>query len=129
MKRVVVTGLGALTPIGNNLPAYLSGLQHGVSGANLITRFDTAAFKTKFACEIKDFNIEDYVDKKEARKMDIFCHYAMVCADEAITHAGIPEAMENIWPAMKTCIQNSPDGFLDPLGISVGQLHSDHAEA
>jgi 3-oxoacyl-[acyl-carrier-protein] synthase II len=98
MKRVVVTGLGAITPIGNNLPAYLSGLQHGVSGANLITRFDTAAFKTKFACEIKDFNIEDYIDKKEARKMDIFCHYAMVCADEAITHAGIPEAMDTLNP-------------------------------
>ncbi|MFM7813740.1 MAG: beta-ketoacyl synthase N-terminal-like domain-containing protein, partial [Flavobacteriales bacterium] len=67
LKRVVVTGLGALTPLGNNLRAYWDGLAAGVSGANLITRFDASKFKTRFACELKNFNIEDHIDRKEAR--------------------------------------------------------------
>ncbi len=77
MKRVVVTGLGAVTPIGNNTKGYLEGLQHGTSGANLITRFDATNFKTHFACEVKDFNPDELMDKKEARKMDLFSQFAM----------------------------------------------------
>ncbi len=94
MKRVVVTGLGAITPIGNNIKAYLEGLQQGLSGANLITRFDATQFKTQFACEVKDFNAEDFIDKKELRKIDLFCQYAIVSADEAIADAGLSDALE-----------------------------------
>ncbi|MEO0469359.1 MAG: beta-ketoacyl-ACP synthase II [Bacteroidota bacterium] len=88
-KRVVVTGLGAITPIGNDVPSFWEGLSLGVSGANEITHFDTTHFKTKFACEVKDFDARDHFDRKEARKMDPFCHYAMVAAREAITDSGV----------------------------------------
>lgn len=88
MKRVVVTGLGALTPIGNTLDAYRAGLQNGLSGANLITLFDASLFKTRFACELKGFNPEDHMDRKEARRLDRFTQMAMVAVDEAIQHAG-----------------------------------------
>ena len=84
LKRVVVTGLGALTPIGNNIPEYWESLVSGKSGAAPITHFDTEKFKTKFACEIKNFNPTDFIDRKEARKMDKFTQYAMVASDEAI---------------------------------------------
>ena len=83
-RRVVVTGLGALTPIGNNVQEYWNALSNGVSGAGPITQFDTSKFKTKFACEVKGFNVEDFFDRKEARKMDRFTHFAMVTCDEAI---------------------------------------------
>ncbi len=96
MKRVVVTGLGAITPIGNTIKAYLEGLQQGVSGANLITHFDASNFKTHFACEVKHFNADELLDKKEARKMDIFAQFAMVAADEAIVHAGINQQLEQL---------------------------------
>lgn len=96
MKRVVVTGLGAITPIGNNQDAFLKALKAGVSGANPITRFDASLFKTRFACEVKKFNIEDHIDRKEARKMDIFAHYAVVSSDEAIADAGIPDQLEQL---------------------------------
>ena len=89
LKRVVVTGLGALTPIGNNVQDYWTGLSNGVSGAATITHFDPEKFKTKFACEVKNFNAEDYFDRKEARKMDPFTQFAMVAADEAIADSGI----------------------------------------
>ena len=89
MKRVVVTGLGALTPIGNNLQAYYQGLQNGVSGAAPITRFDTTEFKTKFACEVKDFNVKDHLDRREARRMDLYAQFAMVATKEAIEHSGL----------------------------------------
>lgn len=88
MKRVVVTGLGAITPIGNNVPAYLEGLQKGVSGAAPITQFDTTHFKTKFACEVKNFVPEDFIDRKETRRIDRFTQFAMVSAAEAIKDAG-----------------------------------------
>lgn len=88
MKRVVITGLGAITPIGNNLEAYWEGLKNGVSGADGITLFDTEHFKTKFACEVKDFNVEDFIHRREARRMDRFTHFGMVSADEAILDAG-----------------------------------------
>ena len=87
LKRVVVTGLGALTPIGNTKDEYWEGLISGKSGAAPITYFDTEKFKTKFACEVKNFNATDFLDRKEARKMDKFAQYAMVAADEAIADA------------------------------------------
>ncbi|MBX7126709.1 MAG: beta-ketoacyl-[acyl-carrier-protein] synthase II, partial [Cyclobacteriaceae bacterium] len=88
-KRVVITGVGALTPIGNTLPAYWEGLAAGKSGAAPITRFDASKFKTRFACELKGFDAENFIDRKEARKMDPFTQYAVVVADEAIKDSGI----------------------------------------
>lgn len=85
IKRVVVTGLGALTPIGNNIEEYWNGLINGVSGAAPITYFDAAKFKTRFACELKNFDPNNFLDRKEARKMDRFTQYAMVAADEAVS--------------------------------------------
>lgn len=88
-NRVVVTGIGALTPIGSNLDAYWDGLVNGKSGAAAITKFDTEHFNTKFACELKDYNVEDYIDKREARRMDPCSHYALIAAEEAIQHSKI----------------------------------------
>ena len=87
LRRVVVTGLGALTPIGNNVQEYWNGLINGVSGAAPITYFDTSKFRTKFACEVKNFNVEDFIDRKEARKMDRFAQYAIVSSEEAVKDA------------------------------------------
>src|SRR5690606_40022962 len=84
LRRVVITGLGALTPIGNTKDEYWEALKSGKSGAAPITYFDTEKFKTKFACELKNFNATDFLDRKEARKMDRFTQYAMVASDEAI---------------------------------------------
>ncbi|MBS9463363.1 beta-ketoacyl-ACP synthase II [Flagellimonas sp. 389] len=89
LKRVVVTGMGALTPIGNNLGAYWEGLKNGKSGCAPITYFDTEKFKTKFACELKDYNPGDFFDRKEARKLDKFAQYALVSSDEAIADSGL----------------------------------------
>lgn len=89
LKRVVVTGLGALTPIGNSISEYWEGLSTGKSGAAPITYFDTEHFKTKFACEIKNFDTKDYFDRKEVRRLDKFAQYAMVASDEAIADSGI----------------------------------------
>ena len=88
-RRVVITGLGALTPLGNTLPAYWEGLLSGISGAAPITHFDSSKFKTQFACEIKDFDPLNFMDRKEARKCDRFAQYALVSTDEAITDAGL----------------------------------------
>jgi 3-oxoacyl-[acyl-carrier-protein] synthase II len=87
LRRVVVTGLGALTPIGNNIEEFWNGLINGVSGAAPITYFDASKFRTKFACEVKNFNVEDFIERKEARKMDRYAQYAMVASDEAIKDA------------------------------------------
>jgi 3-oxoacyl-[acyl-carrier-protein] synthase II len=89
LKRVVVTGLGALTPIGNNVKDYWDGLVNGVSGAAPITRFDASKFKTKFACEVKNFNPTDFLDRKEARKMDLFTIFALVAVQEAFDNSGL----------------------------------------
>jgi 3-oxoacyl-[acyl-carrier-protein] synthase II len=89
LKRVVVTGLGALTPIGNTKDEYWNALLEGKSGAAPITYFDTEHFKTKFACELKNFNATDFLDRKEARKMDRFTQYAMVASDEAIADSNL----------------------------------------
>ncbi len=96
LKRVVVTGLGALTPIGNNISEYWKGLVNGVSGAAPITHFDTTKFKTHFACELKNFNVTDYINRKEARRMDKFTQYAMIASDEAITDSGLDLEKENL---------------------------------
>ena len=88
-RRVVVTGLGAITPIGNTLDAYWDALLKGESGANLITHFDASKFKTQFACEVKGFDPNEFIDKKEVRKMDRFTQFAVVASDEAIKDAGL----------------------------------------
>jgi len=87
LRRVVVTGLGALTPIGNNIEEYWNGLINGVSGAAPITYFDASKFRTQFACELKNFNVEEFIDRKEARKMDRYAQYAIVSSDEAMKDA------------------------------------------
>lgn len=89
LKRVVVTGLGALTPVGNNVAETWENLVNGVSGAGPITHFDASKFKTQFACEVKGFNPNDYLDRKEARKMDLYTQYAIVAAKEAIADSGM----------------------------------------
>ncbi len=89
LKRVVVTGLGALTPIGNSVSEYWDGLVKGVSGADFIKQFDASKFKTRFACELKNFNPEDFIERKEARKLDRFSQIAMVAADQAVKDAGL----------------------------------------
>ena len=88
-KRVVVTGLGAITPIGNNVSDYWNALLSGVSGAGEITRFDASKFKCRVACEVKDFDPSQYFDRKEARKLDSFAQFAIVASDEAIKDSGI----------------------------------------
>ncbi len=91
LKRVVVTGLGALTPIGNTVSEYWSALLAGKSGAAPITHFDASKFKTQFACEVKNFNVEDFIDRKEARKLDQFSQYAIVTATQAVEDSGLLE--------------------------------------
>lgn len=94
LKRVVVTGLGALTPIGNDVKTTWENAVNGVSGAGPITHFDASKFKTQFACEVKDFNPADHFDRKKARQLDLYAMYALVAADEAIGDAGLEN--ENI---------------------------------
>ncbi len=89
LKRVVVTGLGALTPIGNNVPDFWDALAAGVSGSDLITRFDTSKFKTRFACEVKEYDPGEYFDRKTQRKLDLYAQFALVASDEAVHDAGI----------------------------------------
>ncbi|MFI5133988.1 MAG: beta-ketoacyl-ACP synthase II [Chitinophagales bacterium] len=96
LKRVVVTGMGALTPLGNSVNDYWNGLINGVSGADFITRFDASKFKTRFACEIKNFEPTDFLDRKEARKIDRFTQTALVASDQAVQNAGISK--DNVNP-------------------------------
>lgn len=126
LKRVVVTGLGALTPIGNNLSDYWEALKTGKSGAAPITHFDASLFKTQFACEVKGFNIEDHMDRKEARKLDPFAQYAMVSASEAMADSALLESNPNldkigvIWGSgiggLKT-FQDEAEGFFKGDGV------------
>ena len=88
LKRVVITGLGAITPIGKNISDYWAALLAGVSGAAPITNFDTAKFKTKFACEVKDFDAREYFDRKEVRKHDRYAQFGIIAADQAIADSG-----------------------------------------
>ena len=94
MRRVVVTGIGAITPIGKNIEQYWDGLKSGTSGSDWITRFDSEKFKTRFACEIKNYDPVDYFDRKESRKLDVYAQYALIAADEAIKDSGLD--LENI---------------------------------
>lgn len=89
LKRVVITGIGALTPIGNTAPEYWANLKKGVSGAAPITRFDASKFKTQFACEVKNYDVQNYLDRKEARRMDPYTQYAMITSMEAVADSGI----------------------------------------
>jgi 3-oxoacyl-[acyl-carrier-protein] synthase II len=94
LKRVVVTGLGALTPIGNTVEEFWIGLSNGVSGCDFITRFDATNFKTRFACEVKNFEVTDFIPRQDARKMDLFTQFGVVIADQAIADSGLSD--ENI---------------------------------
>jgi len=116
LKRVVVTGLGAVTPLGNSVNEYWQGLLEGRSGAVPITKFDAAKFKTRFACEIKDFSTEGILEKKEARKMDLFSQYIVVAAEEAILDSGFLDV--NFKPSRVGVI----------LGGGIGGLQTFHEE-
>ncbi|MFA0963263.1 beta-ketoacyl-ACP synthase II [Roseivirga sp. BDSF3-8] len=96
LRRVVVTGLGALTPIGNNVEEYWNGLSNGVSGAAPITRFDAEKFRTRFACEVKDFDPNNYFDRKEARKLDPYAQYGLVAVEEAMKDSGLDAEKINL---------------------------------
>lgn len=96
LKRVVVTGLGAITPIGNTVAEYWDGLINGRSGAAVVQQYDASKFKTQFACEVKNFNVEDFIDRKEARKLDQFSQYAMVSATEAMADSKLMESNPNL---------------------------------
>jgi 3-oxoacyl-[acyl-carrier-protein] synthase II len=96
LKRVVVTGLGAITPLGKTVPEYWDGLTNGVSGAGPIQQFDSAKFKTRFACEVKDFEATNYLERKEARKLDRFTQFALIASDEAVKDAGISKENVNL---------------------------------
>src|SRR5207244_12657253 len=91
LKRVVITGMGAITPLGNSITEYWNNLRNGVSGCDFITNFDASKFKTRFACEIKNFDPTNYLDRKEARKIDRFSQTAVVASDQAVHDAGIDE--------------------------------------
>ncbi len=125
LKRVVVTGLGALTPIGNGIPEFWEGLSNGVSGAAPITRFDASQFRTRFACEVKNYDANNYFDRKEARKMDPFTQFALIVSEEAIKDSGVDLDSMNldragvIWGSgiggLKT-FQEEVDGFVTGNG-------------
>ena len=96
MKRVVVTGMGAITPIGNNVEEFWNNIKDGKVGIDNITKFDTTDFKVKLAAEVKNYNPEDYMDKKAARRMELFCQYAVVAAGEAIRNSEIDLEKEDL---------------------------------
>jgi len=117
LKRVVVTGLGAITPLGNNVEESWNNLKAGKSGAAPITHFDASQFKTQFACEVKNFNPQDYIDRKEMRKMDIYTQYAIVAAKMAIQDSGMD---------LET-IDKNEIGVV--LGVGIGGIHTFEEEA
>lgn len=117
LRRVVVTGLGALTPIGNNIQEYWDGLINGVSGAAPITYFDASKFKTQFACELKNFNVEDFIERKEARKMDRYAQYAVVSSTEAMNDANFD--LEKLDKDRAGVIWGSGIGGLETFQIEV----------
>ncbi len=120
LKRVVVTGIGAITPLGNNLADYWNGLVNGVSGADLITRFDASKFKTRFACEVKNFEPTDFLDRKEARKIDRFTQFALHVSDEAMTDAGLNK--ENINPDRVGVVFGSGIGGITTFQTEVSEF-------
>ena len=98
LRRVAVTGLGALTPLGNDVSTFWANLVQGVSGAAPITRFDATNFKTQFACEVKDFDPSEWIHRKDSRKMDLFTQYAVVTAEMALKDAGLSVEEGNLDP-------------------------------
>ena len=112
LKRVVVTGLGAISPLGNSVEDTWQKMLAGASGAGPITHFDAQAFKTQFACEVKDFNVADYIDRKEARKMDLYCQYAVAAATQAVEDSGMD---------METVDKNRV-GVV--FGVGIGGMHT-----
>jgi 3-oxoacyl-[acyl-carrier-protein] synthase II len=117
LKRVVVTGLGAVTPLGNNIPDYWNNLISGVSGCARITRFNPEKFKTQFACEVKNFKAEEHFDRKEARKLDAYSHYGIVAATQAFTDSGLDK--EKINPDRCGVIWGSGIGGLETFQTEV----------
>ena len=116
LKRVVVTGLGAITPIGNTVPEVWDSAVNGVSGAAPITHFDASKFKTQFACEVKGFRAEDYIDPKEARKMDLFCQYSVAAAKQALEDSGMDLSKEDL------------DRIGVIYGVGIGGIHTFESE-
>lgn len=112
LRRVVITGLGAISPVGNSIPELWQNIVNGVSGAGPITHFDPSLFKTQFACEVKGFNVEDYVDRKEARKMDLYTQYAVAAAKQAVSDANIDVEKENL------------DRIGVIYGVGIGGIHT-----
>ncbi|MGL5272461.1 MAG: beta-ketoacyl-ACP synthase II [Phocaeicola sp.] len=112
LKRVVVTGLGALTPVGNTIPEFWENLLNGVSGAGPITHFDSSKFKTHFACEVKGFNATDFIDRKDVRKMDLYTQYAIAAAKEAVTDSGMDIEKEDL------------DRIGVIYGVGIGGIHT-----
>ena len=96
MRRVVITGIGAITPIGNTIEEYASGLRNGESGSDYITHFDASKFKTTFACEVKNFDGEEIFGRKEVRKMDLFSQYGVVSARQAVEDSGLDFEKEDV---------------------------------
>lgn len=119
-KRVVVTGMGAITPIGNSVESFWEGVKQGKTGFAPITRFDTTEYKCKLAAEVKDFNAEDYMDKKSARRMELFCQYAIAASKEAIEDSGIQMEQED--PYRVGCAIGSGVGSLQALEREHGRL-------
>lgn len=120
MKRVVVTGMGAVTPIGNNVEEFWSGVKQGRIGFAPISRFDTTEYKCKLAAEVKDFNPEEHMDKKSARRMELFCQFAAVAAGEAIQDAGLDMEKEDAWRV--GCAIGSGIGSLQAMEREHGRL-------
>ena len=118
LKRVVVTGLGAITPLGNDVDTTWNNAINGVSGAGPITHFDASLFKTQFACEVKDFNVEDYLDRRDARRMDLYCHYAMASATQALNDSKLLEG---------ETVDRNEIGVI--YGSGIGGLHTFENEA
>jgi len=118
LKRVVVTGLGAITPLGNDVETTWKNAINGVSGAGPITHFDASLFKTQFACEVKDFNVEEYLDRRDARRMDMYCHYAMASATQALADSKLLDD-ENV--------DRNEIGVI--YGSGIGGLHTFENEA
>lgn len=120
LKRVVVTGIGALTPIGNTTDEYWNGLLNGVSGADFITLFDAAKFKTRFACEVKNFDPVQFIDRKEARKIDRFTQFALVVSDQAMADAGLNK--DNINPDRAGVVFGSGIGGINTFQSEVADF-------
>ena len=97
MRRVVVTGLGAITPIGNNVSDFWHGIKNGACGVDTITHFDASEFKTQIAGEVKNFDVTEFIEQKEARKMDRYTQFAVVAAEEAVKNAGLDMTKEDPW--------------------------------